>query len=326
VVPRTDSAIKHVKAAEWFCRYAGIIIMNMGKRTLAKFTVIISLFALCGRSQAVCVNHLGELNDALNTVGGVLVSELFARTNGTPTAQQTREAKAIARALTTLSLPATNTSQGYGLFLKAAQQLGPLALQGQIGLAGSNVFSAFTNQAQAEIDCTAERVGALGEFNRSKRPASNQLAQAQRTLNTIHTLSNPQVALLLGRQVYLKIVLANKLAAIGEAHPGFAPDGVIGKTLTHTERGDTGTVEFINDTEANEIPANDPAHSSTYMYDRNGLNSAALKLTFPGDPTGTNTTNVKLKFLSSTNGTFTFKFEDADGSTGSGNGRFSITP
>jgi len=300
--------------------------MNMGKRTLAKFAVIISLFALCGRSQAVCVNHLGELNDALNTVGGVLVSELFARTNGTPTAQQTREAKAIARALTTLSLPATTTSQGYGLFLKAAQQLGPLALQGQIGLAGSNVFSAFTNQAQAEIDCTAERIGALGEFNRSKRPASNQLAQAQRTLNTIHTLSNPQVALLLGRQVYLKIVLANKLAALGEAHPGFAADSVVGKTLTHTEGGNTGTVQFINDTEANETPANDPAHASTYMYDRNGLNSAALKLTFPGDPTGTNTTNVKLKFLSSTNGTFTFKFEDADGSKGSGIGRFSLTP
>jgi hypothetical protein len=301
--------------------------MNMGKRTLAKFTVIISLFALCGRSQAVCVSHLGDLQNALTAVGGALVNELFTRTNNpNATPQQKREAQAIARALTTLSLPATNTSQGYGFFLKAAQQLGPLALQGQIGLAGSNVFSAFTNQAQAEIDCTAERIEALGEFNRSKKPASNQLAQAQRTLNTIHTLSDPQVALLLGRQVYLKIVLANKLAAIGEAHPGFAADGVAGKTLTHTERGSTGTVQFINDTEANEESDGEPAHSSTYMYDRNGLNSAALKLTSPGDPTGTNTTNVKLKFLSNTNGTFTFKFEDADGSKGSGSGRFSLTP
>jgi hypothetical protein len=134
------------------------------------------------------------------------------------------------------------------------------------------------------------------------------------------------VALLLARQVYLKIVLANKLAAIGEAHPGFAPDGVGGKTLTHTERGETGTVEFINDTKATETPANDPAHMSTYMYDRDGLNSAALRLTSPGDGGGEDTTNVKLRFLSSTNGTFTFRFEDADGSKGSGSGRFSITP
>src|SRR5829696_6638448 len=113
--------------------------MKNGKRTLAKLTVIISLFVLCGRSQAVCVSHQGELTDALNAAKGVLESELFARTNGTPTAQQTREAKAIAHALATLSLPATNTSQNYGLFLKAATQLGPLALEGPIGLAGANV-------------------------------------------------------------------------------------------------------------------------------------------------------------------------------------------
>jgi hypothetical protein len=299
--------------------------MKIGKRTLAILTVIISLFALCGRSQAVCVSHQAELTDALNGAKGLLESELFARTNGTPTAQQTREAKAIARALATLSLPATNTSQNYGLFLKAATQLGPLALQGAIGLAGSNVFSAFTNQAQAEVDCTAERVGALGEFNRSKRPASNQLAQAQRILNSIAS-ANPQVALLLGRQIYLKIVLANKLAAIGEAHPGFAPDGVAGKTLTHTERGNSGTVQFINDTEANEESENDPLHMSTYMYDRNGLNTAVLSLTSPGDGGGEDVTIAKLKFLSSTNGTFTFRFEDADGSSGSGSGRFSLTP
>src|SRR4051812_27228876 len=109
--------------------------MNIGKRTLAKLTVIISLFVLCGRSQAVCVSYLGDLQNALNSVGATLVGELFTRTNNPDaTPQQKREAKAIARALTTLSLPATNTSQGYGLFLKAAQQLGPLALQGQIGL------------------------------------------------------------------------------------------------------------------------------------------------------------------------------------------------
>jgi hypothetical protein len=298
--------------------------MKIGKRTLAILTVIISLFALCGRSQAFCVSHQGELNDALAAAQATLASELSTRTNDTP--RDRREAKAITRALATLSLPATNTSQSYGLFLKAATQLGPLALEGPIGLAGANVFGAFTNQAQAEIDCTAERVGALGEFNRSKRPASNQLAQAQRSLNSIE-LANPQVALLLARQVYLKIVLANKLAGIGEAHPGFAPDGVAGKTLTHTERGRTGTVQFINDIEANETSATGDPHPSTYMYDRNGLNTAGLKLTYPGDVAETtNTTNVKLKFLSSTNGTFTFKFEDADGSKGTGSGRFSLTP
>jgi hypothetical protein len=126
--------------------------------------------------------------------------------------------------------------------------------------------------------------------------------------------------------VYLKIVLANKLAAIGEAHPGFAPDGVVGKTLTHTERGNSGTVQFINDTEANEESDNDPLHVSTYMYDRNGLNTAVLSLTSPGDSGGEDTTIAKLRFLSSTNGTFTFRFEDADGSQGSGSGRFSLTP
>jgi hypothetical protein len=299
--------------------------MKTGKLILAKLTIILSLLALCGRSEAVCVSHQEKLIEALNGAGGVLVAEYNARTNSDATPQQKREAKAIARALATLSTPATNTAQGYSIFLKAATQLGPLAVSGPIGVAGTNVFAAFTNQAQAEIDCTADRIGALGEFNRSKKSASNQLAQAQRTLNTIHTLSNPQIALLLGRQVYLKIVLANKLAAIGEAHPGFAVDGLIGMRLTHTERNETGTIDFINDVQANQDSGTDQAHPSTYTYDRNGLNTAALELKYPNNDGDENVTNVKLKFLSSTNGTFTLKFHGGDGSRDSGNGRFTLT-
>ena len=301
--------------------------MKIGKLILAKTLILAALFASAARSNAACGDPSADLVNALNNAYGVLQSEQHERTNNpAATPLEKKQAAAIARALNTLALPATNTFQLYSLFLKGAQQLGALALTDpQIAVAGSNVFTAFTNQSQAEIECATARVAALGEFNRSKKPASNQVAQAAQTLIAIGSQSNPQIGLLLARQVFQKIFVANKLAAIGEAHPGFAPNGVVGETLTHTERGETGTVHFDNDTQATEVPANDPPRTSSYSYDRTGLNNADLKLEYPGDVSGTNTTLVKLRFQSNTNGTFTYKFTDADGSRGSGSGRFSIT-
>jgi hypothetical protein len=299
--------------------------MNTGKSLIAKIIVIAAFFALAGRSQAVlCANYLAEIEAAVGIAYATLTNAVATITNDPPlTALEKKQAAAMTRAIRTLTNQPATPAEAYGLFVKAALQLGPLALQGPIGAAGTNLFNAFTNEAQAEIDCTWGRIAALNDFVRTKRAASNQLAQAQRTLDTIPTLTNPQIGILLGRVVFRKIVVANKLAAIGEAHPGFAPNGVIGKTLAHTEGAHSGTVHFDDGVQATETD-DEGTRTSAYTYTRTGLNKSTLVLMNPGDVSGTNTTIAKLRFLSNTNGTFTYRFEDSDGETGGGSGRFTI--
>lgn len=300
--------------------------MKTLRSQITKALVLLALFAFAGRSQAVCTNYLADIFNGVAFAYATLTNEVANITNNPPlTAAEKKQAAAMTQAIRTLTNQPASAAEAYNLFVKAALQLGPLALQGNIGAAGTNLFNAFTNEAQAEIDCTFERVAALNDFVRTKRAASNQLVRAQATLNTIPTLTNPQIGILLGRVVFKKITVANRLAAIGEAKPGFAPEPgtVVGKTLTHVEGGETGTVHFDTDVQATETDGAE-VKTSTYEYDRVGLNKAKLTLMNPGDVTGTNTTVANLRFTSPTNGTFTYNFTGADGSRGSGSGRFSL--
>jgi hypothetical protein len=299
--------------------------MKIAKILLMKTAVALALLApLGGQTHAACTNYQAELQAAAGAAYGVLTNELANTTNNPPlTSPQKKKAAALTRAITFLTTPATNTAQAYNLFLKAAQALGPLALQGQIGAAGSNLFTAFLQESVAEIECTGDRIAALNEFVRSRRAASNQLVQARRTLVAISQQSNPQIGLLLGRQVYQKIVVANRLAAIGEAKPGHALSSVVGKTLVHTESDHTGNVQFTSDTEATESDS-EGTNAVNYTYTRTGLHTATLVLTRSGDMGGTETTTVHLRFQSTSNGTFSYRHEDSDGSTENGNGTFTI--
>jgi len=300
--------------------------MKTVKLLVSKIAVAALLLTLAGRSEAACTNYQAELQAAVGAVYGVLTNELANTTNTPPlTGPQKKKAAALNRAITFVNLTATatNTAQAYGLFLKAAVALGPLALQGDIGAAGSNVFAAFLLQSVAELECTGERVAALNQFVRTKRAAGNQITQALGTLKSIEQQDNPQIVLLLLRQVFQKITVANRLAAIGERNPGFALDSVEGKTLIHTQRGETGSVQFTSAIEAIQGDA-EGTNTATYVYARTGLHNASLVLTSPGDVSGTNTTSVKMRYQSNTNGTFTYKHVESDGSKNNGSGTFTI--
>jgi hypothetical protein len=289
--------------------------MKIGNAHWFKLLTIAALLLLAGRTHAFYTNYLDVVSNTLAGAYSVLTN------NPAPSRAEKQQIALIGRALKTFSAPSTSVAGDYAIFLKAATQLGPIGRQPAFLALGTNVFQVFTNEAQAEIVATGDRIAALSNFVRTKKAASNQLAQAQRTLDAIPSLTDIQLALVVGRQVFTKIVAANRLAQIGEEHPGFAPNGVVGKTLTHTQRGESGTVHFDNATTATDSD-DEGAFTRDYTYTRTGLNTATLVLSNETE-SGTNTTTVKLRFTSATGGTFIFRQEE-DGGTSNGNGTFTI--
>lgn len=286
--------------------------MKQGKLHWAFILAVTSILVSAHRSHGYYTNFL-------DTASNTLSSAYHSLTNTATNAVQRREAATILRALRDLSKPSTSVAGDYSLFIAAATHLGPLAFTPQFEVIGSNTFLLFTNEAQAQIDAAEIRVAALNDFVRNKRPASNAVVRAQATLDSIPTLTNPQIGILLVRQVFAQVATANRLAAFGETHSGFALNSVIGKNLTHTERGETGDIFFNNDVQATE----DTLLDTTYTYTRTGLNTATLVLV-KNDGGGDSTTTVKLRFTSATGGTFTFRNVDSDGGVETGSGTFTI--
>ena len=271
------------------------------------------LFA--GRSQAYYTNFLDVVSNTLTTAYNSITS------NPTPTKREKREAAAMKRALKDLSKPSTSVAGDYNLFLAAAQHLGALAFSAQFAPVGSNVFDAFTNEAQAEIEATAARVDALNDFVRVKRAASNQVAKAEATLISLSTLTDPRIALIVTRVVFARITAANHLAGIGEAHPGLAANSLVGVTLHHEENNNnSGDVSFTSASEGTQTDNGGP-QPFTYTYERTGLNTATLVL----NEDGGGTTTVKLKFTSATGGTFSFRHDGGGDDTQTGSGNFTLS-
>jgi hypothetical protein len=218
------------------------------------------------------------------------------------------QAKAAAGALKALSKPSASLPKDYDLFVAAALKLGPFALQPPFGQIGSNTFAFFMGTAFGEIGTTAVRVAALNDFVKTKKAASNQVAQAIATLTTAVTNPNVQLALLQGRQVFSRIAKANKLAATGEAHSGLAANELDNTFLHHTSRHDSGIVHLLGGGNAVEDEGTPDEQSATYTYTRTGLNTGTLVLT-----EGSSVTTVKLKFTSATGGKFTATIISSEG-------------
>ena len=286
--------------------------MKKGKLHWAFILAVTSILLLAHRSHAYYTNFLDTASNALSVT-------YHSLTNTATNAVQRRQAAIILRALRDLAKPSTSVAGDYNLFVAAATHLGPLAFSPEFGPIGTNTFLAFTNEAQAQINTTQARVAALNNFVRTKRPASNAVARAQATLNSIPTLTNPQIGIVLLRQVFVQIATANRLAALGEANSGVALNSVIGKNLEHTERGETGNVFFNNDVQATQ----DSLLDTTYTYTRTGLNTATLVLVRT-EGAETDTTTVKLRFTSASGGTFTYRNVNSGGDAESGSGTFSV--
>jgi len=286
--------------------------MKNGKTHLFKTLTIATMLLLASRSHALFTPYLSGVSNDI---------ALYATTLTDPSDKA--EARVVARVLKDLSKPSTSVAGDYNLFLRAALHLGPFVLKPPFGEVGSNAFLFFMSQAQTNLLVTAARIGALNDFIPTKKAASNQLVRAAATLGSVATAPDAQRALLLGSQVFARLAAANRLAAIGEAHPGFALDSLVGKLLEHHERGQSGTVHFDNATTVTETDS-EGTSTSAYTYTRTGLNSATLVLTHDEGGGLTSTTTVKIRFAATTRGTFTFRNQDSDGSVNIGAGTFTL--
>ena len=289
--------------------------MKKGKLHWVLILTGAAMLLLPNCSQALFTSYLIDASNQLTAARAEL-------TNGT--AADRRAAAAIGKALQDLSRPSSNVITDYNLFVKAAAHLRPLGSNPEISLLGSNVFIAFTNDAQALINDAAGRVAALSDLNGQKRAASNAVVAAQKTLNRLSTLDLRQ-QIVVGRQVFAKIALANHLAALAEAHPIYAPASVVGRTLHHSEdTGDSGEVHFDTATRATDTSGGGGSHESRYTWRKTSPTTATLTLREPQEDGGTSTTTVKLTFTSAGGGTFTFENDQGDGMPTEGNGTFTI--
>jgi hypothetical protein len=228
------------------------------------------------------------------------------------------EAKALNKALKALAKPSASVAQDYDLFVSASLKLGQFGLSDpNLFLIGSNTFVFFLNSADEQIDATAARIAALNDFVKTKKAASNQLAQARATLTAAETNANLQLALSQGRVVFTKITTANRLAAIGEAHSGFAPDSLDGKLLSFAGRDSSGTEELSPSGTFKENGNSAP--DGTFTFTRSGLNSGTVVLNYDNGAV----TTAQLNFKTTTSGKFAAHTEDTDGEDND-NGTFTI--
>ncbi len=288
--------------------------MKLGNTHCFKLILVAAMLMLANRSHAIVTPYLESVSNTLTAIQATLTNN---------TAQERQQRALIGRALRTLAKPSESVASDYSLFVTAATQLGPVAQTPELLILGTNVFTAFTNEAQAQIIGTGNRLAALSEFVRTRNAASNNLKQAQRALDGIPSLRDFRQALFAGNQVFTKIATANRLAAIGEAKPGFAPNSVAGTSLTHSNRTDSSVVSFTDETHYTQTESGGGPVNGTYTYDRTGLNTATAVLTSGEGTPAESVTTVKLIFTAANRGKFTSRTVDDTG-TDNSSGTFTI--
>lgn len=287
--------------------------MKNGKLLSLKVLVVAVMLALANQSHALYTHYLDVAVETLTGFSNYLA------TLPSPAPLDKKHLAEVKRALKDLAKPSDSAAGDYNLFFSAVAHLGDLATTPTFDDIGTNAFNAFIGEAQSEFMSTYGRVAMLNDFVRTKRSASNQLAQVYAAFTTLSTTTNKQLGLLLGRRVFQRLTTANKLAALGEAHSGFAADSVIGKTLVYHVGTRMGSEAFADATHADSIDLDGTPGNDTYTYARTGLSTATLVLTSNGG----GSTTVKAKFTSTTGGTFSFHNVSSDG-THNGTGTFTL--
>lgn len=289
--------------------------MKTGKVFSIQTLVLAALLALANQSHALYTNYLDV------AVGTLIGGSNYYATLSAPTAADKRALAEIKRALKDLAKPSVSVAGDYNLFFAAVAHLGDLATTPTFDDIGTNAFNLFISEAQSEYVATSGRVAALNDFVRIKRAASNQLAQVLRDFNTLGANpTNKQLGLLLGRHIYTKLTVADKLAATGEAHSGFAADSLIGGTLHYDGRHNSGDIHFTDATTGTQANNGGSTNNITYTYTRTGLNTATLEIMHTDGAT-----HVNVKFTSAGGGTFAVRSDNNDGTHDSGSGTFTLT-
>lgn len=267
-------------------------------------SLTLGLLLLPAASHGDGVSH----TDLLNVFSNNIVTAYSAITNNpAPTREDLRSKGLLAKALRDLSRTALAPAVEFDKFVAAATHLGPLAFTPVLGADITNAFFAFVVEAGYEIYFTSNRVFVLSNFTGTKRGAGLNLSQAVQSWQICTNTTDPKIAALLLGQVYKKLIVANRLAALSEARPGYAPNTLAARMLHHTERGSSGVVtldangiDFTEMEDGGGMP-----EAGTYTFTRTGLNTGTLVLTKDDDGGTPHVTTVKLTFTSATGGRFT---------------------
>lgn len=276
---------------------------------LVKTLVVAAVLLIASKSQAL---HTGYMINASNGLA------FYAQTLTDPA--DAAKAKALSRSLRTLSKPSASTAQDYKLYFSATLQLGQFAFTDPVlNEAGTQLFMAFMMDANVQIQETAARIEALNQFVRTKKSASNNLAQAAALLNANMGETNVTVALLRGLRLFSKLTTAQRLTTIGENNQGNAPGTLIGGTFRFSERNEVGRIEFHESVAVLFDGDSEEGEEMNYEYDRTGLHTGTITLT-----SGERVITVKATFREELTGRFTYKDEGGE-ETSKGAGLFELT-
>lgn len=267
--------------------------MNIARFFGLKSLVIGAMLLVAGRAQALYTPELTAVSNGI---------AMYVTTLTLP--DDRAEIRVATKALKALSRPSKSVADDYRRFLTASIQLGPYALQEPYSSAGSNVFAFFMGAAGLQFQDTSLRLAALNPFVRTRKAASNHLAQAYALFLANAAETNVQTALLRGQSIFNRLVVAARLVAIGERHQGNAANSLEDGILDYTERGGSGDIVFDDEDDATVEHAGDAPQPATYTYTRTGLNTGTLVLTY-GDG-GTDT--VKLRFSTTGTGRYTRRY------------------
>lgn len=289
--------------------------MKTAKLHLTKFFVAAALLLLAHQSHALTTPYMVGLSNQL--------SGYYSQLTNSPLPEHKKEARALAVALRDLKRPTTTVAQDYDRFFLAVLHLGQYAFTDtNLLVAGDLVAASFIGDAIAKVNDLSVRTNFLNNFVVTRKTAMKNINEAFALIVTNLSESNKQTALLRGRRIFSKLVLAEKLVVRGEARQGFAPSVLYaGSTLAYTNRSGGGTIT-IKESDEYEDANIEEVVQGHYSYVRTGLNTGTLILTELGLSGGVNT--IKVTFRNDTTGTFTFRFEQgADRERGAG--RFTFT-
>ena len=282
--------------------------MKTAKSLLIKLFVAAAMLLLANQSHALTTPYMTDLSNQL--------SFYHSQLTNSPLLDHKKEARALAVALRDLKRPTTSVAQDYDRFFLAVLHLGNYAFTDLVLVAGGNVVSSnFIYDAAVKIGELSARTNALNRFVVTRNAASRQIDQAFGLLliniatSGDTSKTNQQAALLRGRRIFSKLVLAERLVVRGEARQGFAPTVLeVGSTLAYTNRAESGTITIkISDEYEDANVEQAQTLAGSYSYVRTGLNTGTLILTEFG-PDGSVTTH-KVTFRTGTAGSYTSLLE-----------------
>ena len=285
--------------------------MKITKSLVMQLFVAAALLLLAPSSRALTTDYMVGLSNQLSGYRDALAPS--------PDEEHQKMVRTFNRALKDLSKPSTSVAQDYDRFFLAVLHLGQYAFTDSLLVeAGATISSNFIYDASVKIGELSFRTNGLNDFVPTRKAAMKNIDQAYALLISNLTETNQQTALVRGRQIFKKLVTAEKLIVKGEGRLGFAPqaDAISGGTISYEEHAQSGVVTFTDGTNYEQHLASETV-AGAYTYTRTGLNTAVIVLS----QLGGRVTTIKVNFTATAGGKFTYKFVDGT-DRGSGAGTF----